>query len=292
MTELQIESDKNVSPNKLNSINFLKNKTFFQIWKGASLYVQSLLLWRIWMYMGISEIRRRYRRTLLGPFWATLSVSIFIGCLGMVFPRLWHMDAKQFLPYFSSGFVIWTLVSTTITEGCGTFIDVSSFIKQINLPCPVYANSVVIRNFLTLLHHLVVYVAIMIIFRVPVNANTFLLIPGILILALTSSWFCILFGFLTARFRDIKQIVASFLQISIFVTPIFWRPSQFGETFYAKLIVAVNPLYHFIEIARAPLLGQQPAQLDWVFSIVFCMVGWLFTMNVLGKYYRNLVFWL
>jgi lipopolysaccharide transport system permease protein len=260
--------------------------------KGVQLYFQGFLCRSVWLHMATSEIRRRYRRTLLGPFWTSLNVLIFIGVMGLVFPLLWHTNVKTYLPFFSSGFIIWTFVSTSIMESCGTFLDLSGLIKQVSLPYSVYANTVVVRNVIVLLHHLLVYVVIALIFQVPINLNTLCIIPALLILCLTGSWVSILLGLVVARFRDIKQLITSFLQIAMFVTPIFWMPDQLGVSSLAKFIIAANPLYHFVAIARAPLLGQAPSLINWVASLCFCLIGWAITMRLLGKYYRHLVFWL
>lgn len=260
--------------------------------QGIYHYINGFSYWRIWLYMGFADIRRRYRRSLLGPFWVTLSLAIFIGSMGLIFPALWHTDVKTYLPFFSSGFIIWTFFSTMITESCGAFLDAAGLLKQISLPYVVYSNVVVVRNFLIMLHHSVVYITVMIIFHVPVNSNTLLLIPALLILCFAGSWISILLGLLSLRFRDIRQIVISFLQVTMFVTPIFWAASQLGSGLKAKLLVNLNPLYHFVEIARAPLLGLRPAAIDWVAALFICALGWLITMRILGKYYRHLVFWL
>ncbi|OGV29519.1 MAG: hypothetical protein A3E88_00285 [Legionellales bacterium RIFCSPHIGHO2_12_FULL_35_11] len=260
--------------------------------KGVEIYFQGLLLWNIWFYMATSEIRRRYRRTLLGPFWVTLSVSIFIGAMGVIFPILWHTDVKMYLPFFASGFIVWSFVAACITESSGTFLDVAGILKQVSLPYSVYSNTVVLRNFLILLHHFFVYVVIVGIFKVPININTILIVPAMMILCFTASWISILIGLLVTRFRDIKQIVTSFLQISLFVTPIFWMPSQMNLSWKTRLIVDINPLFHFVSIVRAPLLGQPPSSLSWMVAIGVSIIGWIITMKVLSRYYRHLVFWL
>ncbi|MDP3706000.1 MAG: ABC transporter permease [Legionellaceae bacterium] len=269
-------------------IDVIKSDTL----KGAHIYAQGFLQWHLWSSMAVAEIRRRYRRTLFGPFWLTLSIAIFIGSMGLIFPILWHTDVKTFLPFFSSGFIIWTFISTIITDGCGTFLDASGLIKQTSLPYSVYSNSAVTRNFLVILHHFVFYLAIVLLFKVPVNLNTLLIIPAMMIIGLTGSWVCILLGLMTARFRDIRQFVTSLLQIAMFITPVFWSPTQLGNATYAKILVAVNPLYHFVEIARAPLLGLKPAPIDWIVTMGICIVGWLVSMKILGKFQRHLVFWL
>ena len=55
--------------------------------------------WHLWSWMAASEIRRRYRRTVLGPFWATISLSIFIVSMTLIFSNLWKTDNSKFLPY-------------------------------------------------------------------------------------------------------------------------------------------------------------------------------------------------
>jgi lipopolysaccharide transport system permease protein len=267
-----------------------KHQTNFQ--SGLAIYRAGLISWRIWIYMALAEIRRRYRRTLIGPFWLTLSVAIFIGSVGIIFPMLWHTDVKTYLPFFASGYVVWIFISTMIVEASGTYIDSIGLVKQTTLPYSVYANNVVTRNVIVLAHHLIVYIIITIAFQVPIGLNTLLFFPGMLILCVTSSWICILFGLLASRYRDIRQIVTSLLQISMFVTPIFWQPSQLGTGIKATLLLNANPLYHFIQIVRLPLLNQAPSLNNWIVTILLCSLGWMMTLTILGKYKKHLVFWL
>ena len=38
--------------------------------------------WRFWTTVGWYDIKQRYRRTTLGPFWITISMGIMTGALG------------------------------------------------------------------------------------------------------------------------------------------------------------------------------------------------------------------
>lgn len=291
-SELQIEARTTLDSNVSQSTRSTSESFRADFFHGLQIYVASLLTWRIWIYMAFTDIRRRYQRTLIGPFWVTLSIAIFVGSIGVIFPVLWQMEMKSYLPFFASGYILWMFVSSVLSEGCGTFIDSVGLIKQTALPYAVYANNVVIRNVIVLFHHLTVYFIVMLIFQVPMNLNTLLFFPALLLLCFSGSWLCILLGLLSSRFRDIRQMVASVLQISMFVTPIFWSPSQLGTGTKATLLIEMNPLFHFIQVARAPLLGQQPAFSDWMVVLVMGMIGWVITLRVLGKYRKHLVFWL
>ena len=72
--------------------------------------------WDLWGRMGIWEVRRRYRRTVLGPFWATLSMAIFIGSLGFLYAKLWNQDVANYLPYLTTGFLAWMPISAMVAE--------------------------------------------------------------------------------------------------------------------------------------------------------------------------------
>lgn len=292
MTDLNISSEITASSDVAYTQSALSNGQESDFLAGFNIFVRGFSYWSISVLMATSEIRRRYRRTLFGPFWVTLSVAIFITTMGMVFPILWHMKATTFLPYFASGYILWIFISGILTESGGTFIDLSGLIKQVVLPYSVYANSLILRNILIFSHHFVVYLIVMILFKVPINLNTLFIFPAMLIVCFTGSWVAILFGLITARFRDVRQIIMSLLQIGMFVTPILWMPSQLGSIWYAKLIVMLNPLTHFIIITRAPLLGQPPIFMNWVAAVSISLLGWLITMKLLGKYHRHLVFWL
>lgn len=255
-------------------------------------YCQGFLNWRLWSYMAFADIRRRYRRTIIGPFWTTLSLAIFIISMGILFSALWKMDIKSFLPYFGSGFVCWTFVSSLITDGCSTFTSAEGLLKQINLPYSSFAWLIVARNFLVFLHQIVIFLGIALIFHVSINRYTLLMIPGFLLLFITGSWLTILLGMFCARYRDLQQVVSSLLQISMFVTPIFWPESQLGQGIKSYVLINGNPLYHYVSVIRQPLLGLAPSYLSWIVVSFSTILGLTLTLMLMSKKYRQIVFWL
>jgi ABC-type polysaccharide/polyol phosphate export permease len=260
--------------------------------KGMNDYFLGLLCWRTWLLLTWYEIRSRYTRTIIGPFWTTISVAIFITAMGTIFSVLWHRSIHTYIPFFASGYICWTFLSTTILDSSKTYISATEFMYRVPVPYSVHSFKVIARNVVTMAHHMVVLVIIALIFKVSINFYTLLFFPGMLVLCITGSWVSILFGLLVTRFRDVEQIIASLLQVCLFLTPIFWQPSQLGTGRMAKLLLQCNPLLHFLDIVRQPLLGTSASLFDWEFSIIFCLLGWLGTMFVFGKYYKNLVFWL
>jgi ABC-type polysaccharide/polyol phosphate export permease len=92
------------------------------------------------------------------------------------------------------------------------------------------------------------------------------------------------------RFRDMQQLIASLVQISMFVTPIFWPPESLhgmGRRFF----VDFNPLYHMIDIVRAPLIGNVPASESYIATLVVAVVGWAITYLAFSRFRRRLAYW-
>ena len=93
--------------------------------------------WQMWGRQGWSDVRARYRRTAFGPFWATVSLGIFMVTFSFVWAQLWKMNVRDYLPFVAAGMLTWTLLSGIITEGVMTFISAESLIKSMRFPFTV-----------------------------------------------------------------------------------------------------------------------------------------------------------
>jgi len=245
--------------------------------------------WRLWGYLGWHDIRQRYRRSKLGPFWLTASMGIHVAAIGLVWSSLFGLSARDFLPYLCAGTVVWNLILGNVTEGCGTFVVASNYISQINRPVSVYAFWVIWRNLLVFVHTLAVYVAVALIFRLWPNLNTLQVLIGFPVLLLAVSWPPLLLGLITARFRDIQQLVQSLMTMVFFVTPIIWRLDQLRDRAY---LATLNPLTHLIEIVRAPLLGHPIPGLSLAASVATLLIGWFVTLGLFSRYRGRIAYWL
>lgn len=244
----------------------------------------------LWVYLGMVDTRRRYKRTVIGPFWTTLSLGLFIGCMGILLSTAWNSPVKDFLPYFCSGYICWMLLQSVIAEGCTTFTAPGTYVLQISLPYTIYGCLLVWRNIIVLFHHLVIMALVMLYCQMPLNANYLLFIPGLLLVFLTSVWVSMLLGMACARFRDIQQVVTSILQLAMFITPVMWKPEQLGIR--GILAAKFNPLYHFISIIRLPMIGDAPSVQNWIWSLSVFAIGALITAWIFAKNYKKIVFWL
>jgi len=174
-------------------------------------------------------------------------------------------------------------------EACSAFIENAGIIKQIRLPFSIYVIRMVWRGFIVFLHTVVLIVPIAIYFRLPIGFSSLLAIPGMALVVANQIWLSIVIGVLATRFRDITQLVATAIQISMFVTPIMWPVSAIAD---ARFVVEINPVYHLIQLVRAPLLGEVAEPLSWIVVLGMCVVGYVLAAAVLTRASSRLVYWL
>ena len=253
--------------------------------------VDGFLQWHLWLRLGWLEVKRRYRRTVVGPFWGTLSLAVLIAALGAVGAGLWNQKLEDYLPFLAAGIIVWTMISTMITESGTLFVSSSNLFRQMQFNYSVLAYALVYRNFILFVHNLSIYLVVLLIF----GANKFspvmlLAVPALALLLINGVWAALLVGMFCLRYRDLQQLITSLIQISMFVTPIFWPPSSLSGR--SRIVfIDFNPLYHFVEIVRAPLLGEVPAVTTWIAVAIITVVGWGVTFTFFNRFRKRIAYW-
>jgi ABC-type polysaccharide/polyol phosphate export permease len=254
---------------------------------------QALTDWRLWLMLAYQDIKLRYRRSILGPFWITLSMAITVYSMGYLYGRLFHTDLDQYYPFLVAGMLSWSLISTVILDMIDGLVNSESLIKQIKLPYTLYIHRIAARNILIFFHNILVIIPVLAIFHhyAKVNFYTLLLIPGLLVIYFNSITYGIILGMIGARYRDVSQIVKSLVQVVFFVTPVMWAPGILGHGQY-NYIADLNPFYAFIEIIRQPLLGHLPTTTNLAMVLLVSALGLVFSLKMLTKYRARIVYWL
>jgi ABC-type polysaccharide/polyol phosphate export permease len=241
--------------------------------------------------LGWHDIRGRYRRSVIGPFWLTISMGVLIACIGLVFGQIFKTPMDEFLPFLAVGIILWAFITGTINEGCSGFIDAEGMIKQLPIPLFVHILRVLWRNLLILAHNILILPLVMLIVGKDTGFEFLLAIPGIILLSFCLSWIALLFAMICTRYRDLAQIIASVLQVTFYLTPIIWMPSHLSDRVSAT-IIQFNPFYHLLELIRAPLLGVVPSLASWLVVLVMAVVGWGFTLLVFSRLRHRVAYWL
>lgn len=235
------------------------------------------------------DVGSRYRGSVLGPFWITLSMGLMVLGIGILYASLFTQDLKSFLPYVALGIVFFTVMTGIINEGCETFVHAASMLSQTALPMFTFVWRTVFRNLINLAHHLVIVAGMLVWSGLWKTADVPLALLGVVLMVVNASWASMLAGIASARYRDIPQIVISIMQFSIFMTPVFWLPDRFGKH---QVFLDFNPFYHLLQAVRAPLLGDTVAGYSYVVLVSMALIGWTTTFLIFARTRRRIVHYL
>jgi ABC-type polysaccharide/polyol phosphate export permease len=120
-------------------------------------------------------------------------------------------------------------------------------------------------------------------------ANPLLCLAGLVVVMANLTWIALASGIISARFRDVPQIVTAVVQVAVFITPVFWRPESIKSH---RFILDGNPFHHMLEVTRRPLLGEPVALHSYLLLIGMALAGWAFTFVLFSKTRRRVVHYL
>jgi ABC-type polysaccharide/polyol phosphate export permease len=244
-----------------------------------------------WTTLAWADMLLRYRRTVLGPLWATLSIGVMTGSVGLVFGAIFGGEMSKFLPFFAIGLVVWTFISSSVTEGCSIFLIAAGLIKSIPTPLILHIYRMMWRQLIVLAHHLMIPVFVWLIFGWELGWNTLLALPGFVLVWLAVLGAVMVLAMLCTRFRDVQQIIVTMLQLLFLLTPIVWMPKSLRAEI-SGFILDWNPIYYLIEVVRGPLLGEVPEMHIWLGAIAVAALSLGTGLTLYGWLRHRIAYWL
>jgi ABC-type polysaccharide/polyol phosphate export permease len=244
-----------------------------------------------WGTLAWTDTSLRYRRTVLGPWWVTLSTAVFIGSVGLVWGGIFGTELSSYMPFFATGYILWSLISSALNEGCNVFILAIGLIKSMTTPLLVHIFRMLGRQFIVFAHNIVIVGLLWAIFRWPIDWSILLVIPGMMVLAVALFGGVLMLGVLCTRFRDVQQIIGAMLQLLFLLTPIMWRADLLAGKRSAVLL-DFNPLFYLIQIVRGPLLGAPPSLGVWLGALVSAIVSLTLGLAIYGRFRHRIAYWL
>ena len=252
------------------------------LWNG-------LKLWRIWLGLSWQEFRSTYRRSIFGIVWVTLSFAAFVFVKLIIFSGLLETaDAKKYNAYLVVGLYLWFYLVSVINAAPQTFTAAQGWIKSEPLPLSLYVYKNVMKELYNLGLTFIVVIAAFIYLKYPVDSSILLALPALVFYVLNAIWLKILLGTIGARYRDIIHLVSAVTLPLMFLTPIFWMPEQLPDL---MKYLWWNPLFHFMEIARAPVIDGVFPLTSWYFCLCVFAVGLIASLFCFTRFRQRIIFW-
>ncbi len=220
-------------------------------------WARAIRSWEIWVHLGFQDIKNRYKRSLVGPLWIAISLAVMVVGMSFLFGRLFSQQGGRYVVYLTIGMMVWSLISSSITDGGYAFLGAESYIRQIPQAKQVYVLRCTVVNLVVFSFGLPVFVAAAV-FYGELRASLPWALVGLALVLLACVGHSAVMAYLSVPFRDLPPASASALQVVYFLTPILY-PIDLMKQRGLEWFLHVNPLFYLLEVVRHPILEGGPA---------------------------------
>ena len=233
-----------------------------------------------WTHLAFSDLRSKWRRSFFGILWTLIQPLGMTLLLALVFSKIFKADMVEYAPYILSGMVMWEFVIGSAIGGSLSFVQAEAYIKQCQHPLAIYTLRTVLTNLIVLMLASLSLIAWVLVIMPQHFGWAWLAALSALPILLLVAWpMATLFAYIATRFRDLPHVLGLVFQAMWFVSPIYLEAKTFrGGELHG--LVDYNPVYHLLEIVRAPLLhGVWPVMENYAYclGLIVCLtiLAWL-----------------
>jgi ABC-type polysaccharide/polyol phosphate export permease len=245
---------------------------------------------RIAKMLAVQDLSLSYRRSTLGPFWLTISTAVQIATIGIVFSTIFQADVAIYVPYLATSLILFTFITSSLTESNLAFINSDGIIRQVKFPASMYVGRTLLKSLMIFAHNLVIVPVTFLVLGRGFDVVMLWAIPGLILVVANLWWMGHLLALVSVRFRDFPPIFGSIVTIAFYLTPVMWMADQIPDG-NANPLIAFNPLFHLLELVRAPLMGEFTGEASWLVCTVMFVLGSLVALLVVRRHEHKIALW-
>jgi len=242
----------------------------------------------LWIALAHDDMRQRFRRTLFGLAWLTISYTVFVAAKVLIFGQLISTPIEWFAVYVTVGFLAWQFMNSIVIDSCTAFINSENWILGIRLPVSVFIFESIARECLVFFYSAIVAVAVLLIVQHPITPVALMVIPAFAIYLINAVFAHMLLGIACMRYRDLSPLIQTLMRVLFFLTPLIWTPEQVGGL---QRWLWWNPFTYFIDIFRAPIVDGVIPVHSWMIVGLMTLVLGIIAFSTFALFRRRLAFW-
>jgi len=225
---------------------------FKELWAA-----RELLYFFVWR-----DVKIRYKQTAIGAAWAVLQPFMTMVVFSLFFGTLAKIPSHG-LPYpifYYSALLPWMYFAGALQNATNVVVEQQRVITKVYFPRLVLPLSAVVGGLLDFAIAFVVFLAMMVYYRIA-PSPAILLFPCFLLLAvLTALGVGLWLSALNAIYRDVRYVLPFLVQFWLFASPVAYPSSLVPERW--RWLYGLNPMAGVIEGFRWSLTGRgQPPSL-------------------------------
>lgn len=237
----------------------------------------------------VNNLRRRYRRSVLGFAWSLLNPLLTMVVMSVVFSLLFHSKPRDFAMFLFTGLLPWMFITESITTGSISIVSSEHYLKKVYIPKMFFPLVAVGTESVNFCLSLISMIALGTFLGMRIGPTALLAPFAILLLTLFNFSASLLLAIGTVYFRDLTHIIKIVLNAAFYLVPILYPLDRIPANF--RPLFLLNPLYYFINLFRLTITERQmPSLVDWAIPIATVLVTFLVASLVLMKTEKDLIY--
>lgn len=227
-----------------------------------------------WIHLAFFDIKRKYTRATLGYLWSLINSVLFIAIVGTCYTLIFKVNAATLLPHLAISYFTWQYIVASVNESASLLHTNAIILKTSRITAPMLIMRTISKNTIILVQNALLSLLVIVYFQ-ELYITSGLSVVGVLLIIIAVAPLCFAIALVTSRFRDVEQIIQNILTMLFFVTPVLWYPDIINLD--SKWFVNWNPLFHFLELVRGPMLGNLPTKTSYL-----VVIGFVILLNIVA----------
>lgn len=212
--------------------------------------------WRQAVALTEANLKSRYRKTLAGFVWVVLNPLILYGAQAIAFHHILRINMENYPLFLLSGLLPWSFLVSSLDMSVSSFVTHGRMLKAYPVDPLVFMVAQLLDNAINFVAAFLSILLVICLFM-PANVLGVLLVPfAVIPLVGATLGMALIFATAQVFFRDTAFILRFLLNVSFFLTPIFY-PAEFVPE-AVRWIVQINPFYHLLMPFRSAIHQFSP----------------------------------
>ena len=236
----------------------------------------------------ISDLKVKYRNSILGVFWSIIEPLLLLGVLFLVFSTMFKFDIENFPIYLLLGIITWNFFKNGTSIALGSLSGRSAFITNIYFPRSIPGLSAGITASIMLIAELGILGIFMIVLNFSPPLTILYLIPILLLELFLIMGISLGLSVLNVKFKDTEFIWGVILQAGFFLTPIFYQFDMLPES--VRSVLQFSPMVQIVTMAHhVTLYGELPPLNSILYAILSISIIVVVGYGIFRKFQRKMV---
>lgn len=236
----------------------------------------------------IANMKSRYRNTISGIIWVILNPIIMYGAQSYAFNHILKLNIPNFNLFLLLGLLPWLFISQSILMSATMLVNSGALLKSYSIhPFVVVASQVLDNMFNFALAFMLILIPSAFFSDIPLIRFVWLIIPATSLVVSVIS-LCWLISVLNVFFRDTAFVMTFILNVSFFLTPIFYQVNMINDDY--RWIVKFNIFHLIISPFQNILASQDQVLWESIMVSVLVAMGLATTSFLVWKWRRNELF--